>query len=187
MIENQASPVDEDEFLLVTPTELKGLIISLILIVVGRVIPPLIDSLPRHSLPDIVVFLFLIMTPLGVILLIVFGLLALIGGNDITRFLPIKRIGISDRGIALYNKDESTDLLIGWQQIKTMQIRYLKHMFLGLVEVRREPVAIVFDLSDGSKFRIPLGMILKERDQKRMISAMSRYVSFKSDLAQPAG
>jgi hypothetical protein len=157
------------------------------MIVVGRVIPSLIDSLPRQSLPDIVIFLFLILTPVGVILLIGFGLVTLIGRNDIRRFLSIERIVVSDRGIALYKKDESTDLVIGWQQIKTIQLRYLKHMLLGLMEARREPVAIEFNLIDGSKFRIPLGMILKEKDQLRMVSTINRYVSFKNGMAQQAG
>jgi hypothetical protein len=167
-----------DEFRLITPTVLKGLIISFIMIIVGLIILPLIDSLPRHSLPDIISFLLVIMTPVGVILLIVFAILTLLAGDDITRFQPIKKIIVSDQGITLYNKkDESAVLLIGWQQIKAIQVRYLKHMFLGLVEVRQEPVAIEFSLVDGTNYRIPLDVILKEQDRLRLVSTINRYVS----------
>jgi hypothetical protein len=170
--------LDGDEFQLRTPTEVKGLIISLIMIVAGRILPPLLDVLPTHSLPDIVIFLFILMTPAGVLLLIVFVITTLIAGDDITRFLSVKRIVISSQGIALYKKDDSTDQIIYWRQIKRMQSRGLKHMFLGRIETRREPIAVILNLIDDSKFVIPLHLILKEQDSLRMISTLERYVHF---------
>ena len=166
-----------EKFDLIIPTEIKGLIISLVMIVAGLVISPLIDLLAKHSLPDPIGFLFLVMTPVGVILLIVFGITTLIAAENIFRFLLVKCILVSDQGIALYNRNDSVNFVIGWQQIKKVQFRGLKHMFLGLAEVRREPVGIELNLVDGSNFIIPLYLILKEQDRYRMISIVSHYTS----------
>lgn len=170
--------LDGDEFLLRTPTEVKGLIISLIMIVVGRILPPWLDALPRHSLPDIVIFLFILMTPAGILLMFGFVITAAIAGDDLTRFLSVKSIVISRQGIALYRKDESTDQIIYWGQIKRIELRSMKRIFLGMLEGRSEPVAIIFNLIDDSKFKIPLHLILKEQDSLRMISTLERYARF---------
>ncbi len=172
-----------EKFDLIIPTEIKGLIISLVMIVAGLVISPLIDLLPKHSLPDPIGFLFLVMTPVGVILLIVFGIITLIAAENIFRFLLVKRILVSDQGIALYNRNDSVNFVIGWQQIKKVQFRGLKHMFLGLAEVRREPVGIELNLVDGSNFIIPLYLILKEQDRYRIISIVSHYTSAINSVA----
>ena len=56
-------------------------------------------------------------------------------------------------------------------------------MFLGLAEVRREPVGIELNLVDGSNFIIPLYLILKEQDRYRIISIVSHYTSAINSVA----
>lgn len=172
---------DGEVFNLIIPTELKGLIASPIVLIVGSGIFSLFSILPKHSLPDILQLVSLCMIALGIILFVVFGILALVAIKDITRFRKIDKLVIARVGITLYRKDATTDLIIYWQQIKTLEIRGLKHLFGGIVETHREPVAIIIKLVDGSIFTIPLHLILKEKDRSRMVSAINYLYQMKPE------
>lgn len=172
-----------DEFHLITPTELKGLILSSMMIIFGFGAGWVNDILPRPARPDILVSLSVCLIPIGAILFIVFGILALIARKDITRFGKIEKIVVSRAGITLYRKDASPDLVIYWRQVKTIKILGLKHLFWALIEIKREPTAIIFKLVDDSSFTIPLLLILKEKDRYRMVSTISRYVPFENAMA----
>jgi len=171
-----------DEFRLITPKELKRLIVGVAMVVLGLVLLFVMDSLPSQELTATFVFilLFLAVAPVGMVLLVLFGIIVLIERNDIARFRPIGRIFISRHGIALYRKDGSAGSLIGWRRIKAIRVRYLKRMFSGLIEPGQEPAAIEFDFVDGSAFRIPLFIVLKGRDRLRLVYALSRYASFQT-------
>ena len=169
-----------EEFRLIIPTEVKGAVIGLVLIVLGLAVPSLLYSLHGNSPPAFATFVFMMMAPAGALLLIVSDILVVMNRKDIARFWPIGRIMVSGQGIAAYRKDGSTDVLIGWRQIKAIRLRYLKRMFWGLVETGREPAAVEFDLVDGSTLKMPLHLILKAKDRLRMVSTISRYVSFQT-------
>ncbi len=163
------------------PSELKGLVISLIPVIVWGFFGSLERSLHKNifpDIPDIIPFLLTIMALFGMMSFIVFGIGLLIDRRDIIRFVSIKKIVISRQGIALFHKARGTDILIDWQHIKAVKLRYLKHMLLGSVEIGREPVEIEFNLVDGSSFKIPLDQILKEKERNRLISMVNHYLPF---------
>jgi phage FluMu protein Com len=168
-----------EEFRLVIPTEVIGAIAGLALIVVGLAVTSLENALPGNNLPSGVIFVSVIMVPAGALLLAVTGLLAFLSRKDIARFWRIRRIVISKQGIAAYRKDGSADIQIGWRQIREIRVRQVKRAFLGLVQAGREPAAVEFALTDGRTLRIPIYLILKPKDRNRMVSAFSRYVSFR--------
>jgi hypothetical protein len=168
-----------EEFFLITPTEIRGLRITLPLAFIGCGVFWLSGKLPLHSSLGGLSFIAFAAAVVGIIVSLVFGFLALFEEKDIARYSNIKKIIVSGQGVALYRRDDSVDLLLSWQQIKAVQVRGLKHMFLGVVETGQEPVAIVFDLVDGSSFTIPMHLILKESDRTRMVSVVSRFLPFR--------
>ena len=168
-----------EEFRLIMPTEVKGAITGLVLIALGIALPSLLYSQYGNSPPAFATFVFMMMAPAGALLLLVSGILVVMNRKDIARFWRIRRIVISNQGIAAHRKDGSADVQIGWRQIREIRVRSLKRMFLGLVGTGRETAAIEFDLADGSTLKIPVHLILKAKDRSRMVSALSRYVSFR--------
>lgn len=168
-----------EEFRLVIPTEVIGAIVGLVLIALGIALPTLFYSLYGNNPPAFATFVSMMLLPAGVLLLAVTGLLAFLSRKDIARFWRIRSIVISKQGIAAYRKDGSADIQIGWRQIREIRVRQVKRAFLGLVETGREPAAVEFDLTDGRTLRIPIYLILKPKDRNRMVSALSRYVTFR--------
>jgi len=168
-----------EEFRVVIPTEVIGAAIGLALIVLGIALPTLFYSLYGNNPPAFATFVSMMMLPAGLLLLAVMGLLAFLSRKDIARFWRIRSIVISNRGIAAYRKDGSADVEIGWRQIREIRVRQIKRAFLGLVQAGREPAAIEFALNDGKTLTIPIHLILKAKDRNRMVSALSRYVSFR--------
>jgi phage FluMu protein Com len=168
-----------EEFRTIVPRDVIGAVVALALIALGLAVPSLLYSLYGNSPPAAATFVSMMLVPAGVILLIVFGTFLLLSREDIARFWRIRRIVVSDHGIAAYRKDGSADVEIGWRQMEEIRVRQVKRAFLGLVQAGREPAAVEFALTDGKTLRIPLYLILKPKDRNRMVSALSRYVSFR--------
>jgi hypothetical protein len=161
----------EDEFYLVTPTALKGvLIIPLMIVCVVSLLS--FEILPTEIEP----FLFLAACA-GIAFFILFTGFVLWDFGTIMRFRRIKKIVIYGYGIALYRKDDNVARLIRWQQINEVRFRGAKHVSTGVFKTQDVPGSIIFDLDDGSDLEIPLHMVLMGKDHLRFMSAISRYLT----------
>ena len=112
----------------------------------------------------------------GIFAFIIFGVIALFSYEEIVRFRQVKAIVVADQGIAFQRKDGSSQIVLQWQNIKSVEYRGIKWLFVGLMETSREPVLTKFLLVDGSTFSIPLD-ILKKHDRIRMMTAVQSYLS----------
>ncbi len=166
-----------EEFHPTIPYEVNGIFISLVMIVVGLLVPSLDDLLSIYSLSAIMVLLLQMMIPTGVMLLIVFGISLLTIGESVFQFITVKRVLISSQGITFYNRGDNVSRMINWHEIKQVKFQGKKYTVLGLAEVGRTLVSIELSLIDGSNFKIPVESILKIPDRTRMAHIISFYTA----------
>ena len=168
----------DQEFHLVIPTELKGMAICVVVALMGVVVGAIAPALPFYSQTrDILQAVAFCTIPGGIIAFVVLGILALIQIENIVNFWPVKKFVVSGAGISIVRKD-GLSRTFAWSQIRTIEMRGLKHMFVGLVETSREPVALILNLVDGTKFTFPLYVVLKQKDRVQMVRAIAGYLSF---------
>ena len=162
--------MNDEEFYLITPEVLIEFKLCLVGLAIGS-IPLLFNVSFLGFLEPIIVIIFM----MSLIFSVIFGILVLIGYDDISRFKQINKIVISGWGFSLYKRDGSTANTIPWHNIKSVEVRGMKKSVWG-VEVDRKPVAVTLNLIDGDTFVIPLHIILKDPDSFRMVSILqSRF------------
>jgi hypothetical protein len=168
----------DQEYHLIIPTELKGMAICVGVAVLGLAAGAIAPTLPFYSQArDILPAVAFCAIPGGIIAFFVFGILALIQIQDILRFWPVEKFVVSGAGISMVRKD-GLSRIFPWSQIRTIELRGLKHMFLFAIETSREPVALILNLADGTKFSLPLYVVLKQKDRVQMVRAIAAYMPF---------
>jgi hypothetical protein len=168
---------DSGEYTLITPSVLKAVIISSIILIAGVLLKSVSILMPPSSEEQFLTVSGIVMIIAGITGFVVFGLMSLIESGDIIRFRPIHKIVLSQSGLTLIKKDQSIDLIISWKQIKTIQIHGITHLVLFVIQTSWEPLGLTLNLLDGSMYKIPLNTILKQKDCLRIIRTLSRYAS----------
>ena len=94
----------------------------------------------------------------------------------IEAFWPIRKIVVSDSGIALHRRDNSVASEIGWQEVVNVEYR-IKRKMMGRTEVDREPDSLKFTLTSERTFEIPLSKILRKQDRGRMVRVVVTHLA----------
>ena len=166
------------EFLLTRRGEILGLKITPITFGAGIIILQVSDLFHRFAVLNTVVSgLGILMVILSPIAFLTFLIGALIVRKSVAPFSGVKSILVGSQGIVLRKKDSSEQLAITWSNVKSLEYRGVRWMWLGLVETSREPVLAKVLLKDGTVFNIPLTSLLKKRDRLSIMKAIAYYVA----------
>ena len=126
------------EYRLARRSEITGLVVSLVAVILGFLLLFSSEhiSISFDRFASIAVAVAFILIGGGIVAFIVFGMVAIFSYKGIVRFNGVKAIILTDKGIIFRRKASSSQLMLEWQNVRSVEYRGLKWFFMGLVETR---------------------------------------------------
>ena len=173
----------DKEYFIITPTEITGLKVTPIIIAIGIIILSLSNTF--HFPDEVNLFALIFMIGFSAVGFIMFGIMASISYKEHSPYRKIRKIVVSDEGIAFVNRDGIVEGLISWMNIKKVEIHVLiSKLMVALIETNietnREPISLKLYLVDNRAIPIPLQQVLKKPDRASIVSYISRHLAFQN-------
>ncbi len=108
----------------------------------------------------------------------IFVIPKLIDYKTFTKYLPMKLLLINRQGIIYLDGELNAKECLNWSEIKSAKYIYVRHMFAGLVETKREPACIELDVSGKGKILVPPVIFFTKEERLKIISEILMQYHF---------
>ena len=114
----------------------------------------------------------------GVIVCLLVGIFIapqLIDYKTFLKYQPIELLVINQQGIIYFDKELRAKECLNWNDIKSVKYIYARHKFAGLIETKREPACVEFDMAEKGKVIVPPAMFFSNEQRIKIIDEILRH------------
>lgn len=92
------------------------------------------------------------------------------------KYLSTKLLLINRQGIIYFDQELKAQECINWNDITSAKYVYLRHMFVGLIETKREPACVELEVRGKGKVRVPPTIFFSDEEREKIIGEiLARY------------
>jgi hypothetical protein len=99
----------------------------------------------------------------------------LIDYKTFSKYQPIKLLVINRQGIIYFDGEFISKECLNWYDIKSAKYLYMRHMFAGLIETKREPACIELDMGEKGKVIVPPAMFFSDEQRIEIMDVILRH------------
>ncbi len=164
-------------FILKDPYEFKLMIAGLVIIILGVLANIILSKLPYEYFYYSTFLSGMIqLSPcLGVLLIFIMFLTMVENSDALVDYYGIKRLYISNKGLALFDKKNNAKTIIRWHQITNIRLKVRKYYIMWSLPVGSQPDGIELTINEN-KLYLPLLKFFNDHDIERITTLIQSYL-----------
>jgi DNA-directed RNA polymerase subunit RPC12/RpoP len=164
-------------FILKEPYEFKLMIAGFVIVILGILANFILSKLPYEYFYYSTFLSGMIqLSPcLGALLIFIMLLTMVENFAALVDYFGIKRLYISNKGLALFDKENNAKTIIRWRQITDIRLKVRKYYVMWSLPVGSQPDGIELTM-DENKLYLPLLKYFNDHDRERITTLIQSYL-----------